>query len=106
MATTRRKKIPASLRLKKAAPALLFLALLGYLGATNLFGGNDSGAIVQQAEAYVIEQAQFTADNTLELNSAFSSVQQWVPSPNPETVELEGIVSSTDQGRNPKTQFT
>ncbi len=106
MVASRRKKIPTSLRLKKAAPALLLLALLGYLGAANLISGNDNDAIAQQAEAYVAEDAQLSAGNTLDLDSAFSSVQQWVPIPNPSSVELESILSSNDRNENPTAPFT
>ena len=104
MTTTRRNKRPTSYRLKKTVPALLLLGLLGYLGVTNvLISDSGRGAIVQQAEAYVIEDGLLATGNALESNNAFSSVQKWVPIPNPDSVELENIISSSDQAGNPKT---
>ncbi len=104
---TRRNKPPTSLRLKKAAPALLLLGLLGYLGAANLFTGNsDSGAIVQQAEALVVEAEQLTADDILESGNTFSSLQHWDPIPNPISVEPENIAFSFDQDDDPTTPLT
>ena len=76
MTTTRRNKRPTSYRLKKAVPALLLLGLLGYLGVTNVIISDSArGAIVQQAEAYVIEDGLLATGNALESNNAFSSVQ-------------------------------
>ena len=107
MTTPRRKKPPTSLRLKKAAPALLLLGLLGYLGVTNfLIGGGDSGAIVQEADALIVGTAQHAANPTREPGNAFSSAQHWDPIPNPASVNLESISSSSGLDGNPITPFT
>ena len=104
MTTTRRIKPSRLLRFKKAAPALLLTGLLAYLGVANfLIGGGDSSAIVEQAEALVVEDAQVALDATLEPDSAFSSLQQWDPIPNPSSIEPESVSSSSGQDSNPAT---
>ena len=102
MTTTFRNKRPTPFSLKAVAPVLLLLGLLGYLGVTNFIVDNGD-AIVQKAEALVVEAAQLGSTEGTEADNPFSALQQSDPIPIPASVEPEIISSSTDQAGGPDT---